>query len=116
MTSGNSPSTGGIAHVAVAQVELDPRQLGGLARDLEHPGREVDPDHPDPGGGDRHCDPPGADAELEHGPAEALRHLEVERHVLDDGHGPRVVDAGDLVVGGHLGMLSTDADDFADAL
>ena len=105
-----------VAHVAVTQVELDTGERGGLACDLEHPGREVDADHLDPGGRDRHGDPAGADAELEHRPAEALRLREVEGHVLDDGHRPGVVDARDLVVGGHLAMLCTDADDVADAL
>ena len=105
-----------VAHVAVAQVELDARERRGLARDLEHSGRQVDADDLEARGGDRHCDPSGADAELEHRPAEALRLRDVERDVLDDGHRPGVVDAGDLVVGGHVGMLSTDADDVADAL
>ena len=105
-----------VAHVAVTQVELDTGERSGLACDVEHPGREVDADHIDPRGRDRHGDPSGADAELEHRPAEALRLLEVERHVFDDGHRPGVVDAGDLVVGGHVAMLCTDADDVADAL
>ena len=58
-----------VAHVAVAQVDLDAGELGALARDLEHPRREVDADHRDPRRGDRDRDPPGADAELEHRPA-----------------------------------------------
>ncbi len=105
-----------VAHVAVPQVELDAGERRGLARDLEHPGGEVDADDLEACGGNRHRDPPGADAELEHRPAEPLHLGEIERHVLDHGHRPGVVDAGDLVVGGHLGMLSTDADDVADAL
>ena len=95
----------------LAQVELDTRQLGALARDLEHPGRQVDADDADARRGDRHRDPPGADAELEHRPAGANRLLDVERHVLDHAPRPRVVDAGDLVVGGHAAiLLPMDAD------
>ena len=49
-------------------------------------------------------DAAGADAELEHRPARAHRFGDVERHVLDDAPRPRVVEAGDLVVGRHLGI------------
>ena len=33
-----------VAHVALAEVDLDARELGALARDLEHPGGGVDAD------------------------------------------------------------------------
>ena len=55
-----------VAHVAVTQVDLDPRECRALARHLEHPGRQVDADHADPGSGDRHRDPARSDAELQH--------------------------------------------------
>ena len=95
-----------VAHVAVAQVELGADLLRALARDLQHPLREVDADDRDPARGDRDGDPPGADGELEHRPAAAARLVEIEGHVLDDAARPRVVEAGDLVVGGHGAMLS----------
>ena len=90
-----------IAHVAVAQVDVHARELCALARDLEHPRGEVDADDVDPGGRDRHGDAAGADTELEHRPAEPPCLLDVEGDVLDHRHGPGVVEAGDLVVGGH---------------
>jgi len=85
----------------VPQVDPHPGELCPLARDREHPGRQVDADDVDTGRGDRHGDPPGSDAELEHRPTRAHRLLDVERHVLDHAHRPRVVDAGDGVVGRH---------------
>ena len=97
-----------VAHVAVAQVELDARQRGALARHLEHPGRQVDADDADARRGDRHRDPARADAELEHRPARAHRLVDVERHVLDDAPRPRVVDPGDLVVRATRSYPSTD--------
>ena len=100
----------------MAQVDLDAGELGALTRDLEHPRRQVDADHVQAGGRDRDRDPSGAHPELENGAAVALRFLQVEGDVLDDGHRPGVVDPRDLVVGGHVGMLCTDADDVADAL
>jgi hypothetical protein len=94
-----------VAHVAVTQIELDARQLGPLARHVQHPGREVDPDDADAGRGDRHRDPARADSELEHRPAGADCLVHVERHVLDDAPRPRVVEPRDLVVRAHAAIL-----------
>ena len=105
VTSGNSPSTGGSRMSPWRRSTLDAGELGALTRDLEHPRREVDADHRDAGRRDRDRDPPGADAELEDRPAGAHRLLDVERDVLDDGPRPRVVEAGDLVVGGHVAIF-----------
>ena len=101
-------STGGSRMSPWRRSTSTPASSALLTRDLEHPGRQVDADHLDAGGRDRHRDPSGADAELEHRAARAHRLLHVERHVLDDAPRPRVVDARDLVVGGHVGILCTD--------
>ena len=94
---------GWVREVADAQVDeaRDTGLRGPLAADLEHPARGVDPDHGDAGYGDRHGDPAGPDAELDDGAARLGREADVERDVLDDAATPRVVQAGDCVVGGH---------------
>ena len=105
MTSGNEPDDRRVAKVAEPEVELDARERGPLPRDREHPGRRVDADDVDPRRRDRHREASRADAELDDRPSCAPRFLEVERHVLDDAPGPRIVEPRNLVVDGHAGML-----------
>ena len=81
-----------LAEVAVPEVQLDARELGPLARDLEHPLRGVDPDHGDSVGRERDRDPAGADAELDHRAARAAPPARGRTHVLDDARRPRVVE------------------------
>ena len=107
MTSGNVPSTGGSRRSPWRRSSSHAGELGALARDLEHPGRQVDADDLDPRGRDRHGDPPGADAELEHRAARARRLFDVERHVLDDAVATTGRTRARFVVGGHVSMLST---------
>ena len=105
MTSGNVSVDGRVAHVAVAQVELDARELRALARDLEHPGRQVDADDADPAAAIGTAIRPVPTPSSSTGPPRAHGFLDVERHVLDHAPRPRVVDPGDLVVRGHAAIL-----------
>ena len=65
------------------------------------PGERSTPITRDPGPRDRHGDPTRADGELDDRAAAALRLVDVERDVLDDGRAPRVVDPRDRVVERH---------------
>jgi hypothetical protein len=89
---------GRIEQVAHPQVELHTRECGAPRTDVEHPARRIDADHADPVGGDRNGDAAGADAELDNGPTEPARLVEIEADVLGDGHAPRVVQLRDPVV------------------
>ena len=107
ITSGNVAFDGRVAHVAVAQVELARRRARrARARPRASP----------PRGRRRRRAMPARRSARRSGPCrrraraparrERTRLLDVERHVLDDAARPRVVEARDLVVGGHGAMLS----------
>ena len=115
-TSGNCAVDRRLAHVALPQVDARPRPAPLARGHLEHPGREIDADDLDPGGGDRHRDPAVPTPSSSTGPPERTRLVDVERDVLDDAPRPRVVEARDLVVGRHLAKLCSDAGDARDAV
>ena len=91
----------------VAQVELDAGQLArARARPASIPAERSTPTTWIPlaaiGTAIRPVPTPSSST----GPPERTRLVDVERHVLDDAARPRVVEARDLVVGGHVAMLS----------
>ena len=94
-----------VAHVSLPQVDAHPGQRRALARDLEHPLRQVDADDLNARRSHRDGDPRRADAELQHRPARANGLVDVKRDVLDDAARPGVVEPRDVVVDGHAGML-----------
>ena len=104
ITSGIGPLDRRVAHVAEAEIDerSDPGELGLLGSDVEHPLRGVDADHRHARRCDRDRDPARADTELDDRPARCQRLLHVEADVLDHAPRPRVVEAGDGVVYGHL--------------
>jgi hypothetical protein len=88
-----------VAHVALAQVEVDARLLRRRARLLEHRRRAVGADHPLPDRPrDRNCDPTAAHGQLDHGAVRLPGELDVERDVLGHVLRPLVVDGGEPLV------------------
>jgi hypothetical protein len=73
---------GEVAHIPFVQLQLDARLGSARARNREHRGRRVDPDHLALGPvRDRDRDPPVADRKLDERPVRSARQLDVERHV-----------------------------------
>src|SRR5712691_427582 len=95
---------GGFAEIAEAKIELDACERSTAGTHVEHAARRVDADDANAVRRDRDCDPPRADAELDDRATGTARFGEVEGHVLRDGRAPRVVQAGDRVVGAPLWM------------
>ena len=93
---------GELGHVALTQLELDPRVRCVAPCDLEHLDGHVDADHAAAGAlGDRDRHATGADRQLDHRPARSRCELDVERHVLGHRRRERVVDGGECVVPAH---------------
>jgi hypothetical protein len=95
-----------VAHVALAELELDAGRLGPFAGLLEHRRRRVDPDHGAAGRlGNRDRDAAAPDRQLDDRAVCRLRQLDVERHVLGHRRRPLVVALGEALVPAHAPML-----------
>ena len=91
-----------LAHVALAQLELDAGRVRLSTCDREHSRRDVDPDDAPAGlldDGNRHT--PRPDRKLDDGAGCLLREADVERDILRHGRGELVVDRGEGVVVAH---------------
>jgi phenylalanyl-tRNA synthetase alpha chain len=92
-----------VAHVLLAQVELDVSLVRGRASLRQHLSRRVRADHGGPERlRNRYCDTTRADGELDDGAIGLARELGVERDVIRNACGPAVVDSSKRVVSGQF--------------
>src|SRR5207342_3108239 len=94
-----------LAHVALAQLEVDTSSGCPLARLREHRRRRVDSEHLPSGlARDRDRDAAIPDRELDEWPVRLPGELDVERDVLGHVRRPVVVDRREGVVGAHVAL------------
>jgi hypothetical protein len=97
---------GELPHVAGPQIEVDAGRGGPLARLVQHRRREVDADHPTPGGlRHRDGDPPAADRELDQRTVGHVGQPDVERDIRRHVGRPLVVTVSEGVGPGHRPTL-----------